>query len=129
MQQVQETNLGWRLIEAAKPELDARERNHVFVSIGAGDSFTAIRILLKLIDNKRIPLSPRLVQLCAGWLDAYALHEDHERLRVIIDGLTVTSGDFRVRSIARSIVCTTNSPTLSLERNVHRARNVVAPAG
>jgi hypothetical protein len=129
MQHVQETNLAWQLIEAAKPQLDARECNHVFISVGAGDAFTAVRILLKLIAIKQIPLSPRLVQLCTGWLDAYALHEDYERLRVIIDDLAVTASDFRVRSTARSLVCMRNSPALSIARNVHNDRSIAAPAG
>lgn len=68
MQHVQETNLAWSLIDVAKPELDARERNHVFISVGAGDSFTSIRILLKLIAVKRIPVKAELVQLCDTWL-------------------------------------------------------------
>jgi hypothetical protein len=88
MQHVQETNLAWSLIEAAKPQLNVRERQHVFVSVGGGDSFTAIRILLKLIAVKDICLHPHLVQLCTTWLDAYALHEDYECLRLLIEGFT-----------------------------------------
>lgn len=54
---------GRSLIDAAKPELDARESTHVFVSIGAGDAFTAIRILFELIAFKKIPLPSCLVFL------------------------------------------------------------------
>lgn len=86
MQHVQETKLAWSLIEAAKPQLDVRERHHVFVSVGGGDSFTAIRILLKLIAVKEICLHPHLVQLCTTWLEAYVLHEDYECLRLLIEG-------------------------------------------
>lgn len=83
-----EANLAWSLIDVAKPQLTAHERNHVFVSVGAGDTFTAIRILLKLIAVKGIPLQPSLVQRCVTWLEAYVLHEDHERLRQLIDGFS-----------------------------------------
>lgn len=89
MQHVQEVNLAWSLIEAAKPRLDARECNHVFVSVGAGDSFTAIRILVKLIAVKGIRLKPQLAQLCITWLEAYASHEDHELLHLLIEGFAV----------------------------------------
>ncbi|MUM35625.1 hypothetical protein FZI93_30320 [Mycobacterium sp. CBMA361] len=85
MQHVQETNLAWSLIDAAKSHLEARERIHVFVSVGSGDSFTAVRILLKLVAVKQIFLEPDLVRLCSTWLEAYALHEDHERLRILIE--------------------------------------------
>lgn len=103
MQHVQESNLAWSLIEAAKPQLDARERNHVFVSVGAGDSFTAIRILLKLIAVKGICLHLGLVQLCTTWLEAYVLHEDHECLRLLIAGFTVPVTTRRSLAISGSL--------------------------
>jgi hypothetical protein len=104
MQHIQETNLAWSLIEAAKPHLDARQCNHVFISVGAGDSFTAIRIPLKLIDTKKIPLPARLVQLCTGWLQAYLLHEDHERLRILIEGLEVAGVDSSSATVVHNMI-------------------------
>lgn len=109
MQYVQETNLAWSLIDAAKPELDARERNHVFVSVGAGDAFTAIRILLKLIEVKQIPLPYRLVQMCRGWLQANTLHDDHDQLQMVIEGLTVAGPDLQPRANVRSFACARSS--------------------
>jgi hypothetical protein len=85
----QETSLAWALIEAVKPQLNAVERNHVFVILGAGDTFLAIRLLLKLIAAKQILLRPHLVRLCSTWLDAYALHEEQENLRRLIEGLLI----------------------------------------
>jgi hypothetical protein len=72
-------------MEAAKPQMNAGERNYVFVAIGAGDTFTAIRSLINLIGAKRIPLHPHLVQLCAAWLRGYAFHDEHENLRGVIE--------------------------------------------
>jgi hypothetical protein len=109
MQHLQETNLAWLLIEAAKPELDTRERNHIFICVGAGDSFTAIRILIKLIAAKQICLHPHLAQLCATWLDAYALHEDHERIRLLIDGFVAPAARHRARQIGRPPIPTKNA--------------------
>jgi hypothetical protein len=83
---VQAANLAWALIECAKPGLNARERNYVFVTVGAGDTFAAIRSLINLIAAKHIPLRPHLVQLCTTWLDAYALHEEYEHLRRLVEG-------------------------------------------
>ena len=54
---------------------------------GAGDTFAAIRHLLKLIAVKGIPLRPRLVQLCVTWLDSYAYHEEQPYLRRLIEGV------------------------------------------
>ena len=105
MQHVQEANLAWSLIDIAKPELDARERNHVFICIGAGDSFTAIRILLKLIAVKAIPMKLEVAQLCATWLEAYVLHEDHGHLKQVIDGIVVSVANRRPPMISRALVC------------------------
>lgn len=76
VQNVEETDLAWALIDAARHRLNTHERNVVFVAVGAGDTFATIRTLLKLIAAKRIPLPPDLVQLCATWLDAYALRAE-----------------------------------------------------
>jgi hypothetical protein len=83
----QERNLVWALIEAAKPHMNAGERNYVFVTVGAGDTFAAIRSLIKFVAAKYIPLRPQLVQLCSTWLDGYTFHNEHEHLRRVIDCL------------------------------------------
>lgn len=106
MQHIKEMELAWSVIEATKHELDSRERNHVFVTIGAGDSFTAIRVVVRLIADKRIQLHPHLVQLCASWLQAYELHADHERLKALVDEFTVPGAQRRARVVNRSVSCT-----------------------
>ena len=40
---VRPTNLAWALADAAKPHLNAAERSDVYMSIGAGETFTAIK--------------------------------------------------------------------------------------
>ena len=80
-----EANLAWALALAVKPQLNAGERNDIFVAIGAGDTFKAIRSLLKWIAIKRIPVAPDLAQRCASWLDAYVGHEDERYLRHLIE--------------------------------------------
>lgn len=124
MKHVQEADLAWSLIDVAKPKLDGRERNHVFVSVGAGDSFTAIRILIKLIADKQIPLPTWLVQLCARWLDAYVLHEDHQRLHVLIGALGVIDP-----AIVRSFGCTKYPSDQAISADLHRSCGLAARAG
>ena len=82
---VQETTLAWALAEAVKPHLSAAELDHVFVTIGAGDTFAAIRGLFKLVAIKRIALRPDLVQQCTTWLRAYVGHTDERYLRRLIE--------------------------------------------
>jgi hypothetical protein len=82
---VQEPDLAWALAEAAKPYLTAVERNHVFMAIGAGETFAAIRGLFKSVAIKRIALHPDLVQQCTTWLHAYVGHQDEGCLRRLIE--------------------------------------------
>ena len=82
---IRDVDLAWALALAVKPQLNIGERNYVFVTIGAGDTFAAIGNLLKCIAVKRIPIGPDLAQRCASWLDAYVGHEDELRLRRLIE--------------------------------------------
>jgi hypothetical protein len=86
---MQETNLAWSLAEAAKPHLSTAERNDVFVAIGAGATFAAIRQLVKSVAIKRIPLRPDLVQRCTMWLDAYVGHNEERFLRRLIEDFVI----------------------------------------
>ena len=80
-----EVSLAWGLALAVKPHLDSVERNDIFVTIGAGEPFAAIRELLKWVAVKRIPVGADLVQRCVSWLDVYAGHEDERYLRRLIE--------------------------------------------
>ena len=82
---VEETNLAWALAEAITPHLSAVERSHVFVVIGGGEAFAAIRYLFKSAAFRRIPLRPDLLRQCTSWLHAYVGHEDERYLRHLIE--------------------------------------------
>jgi hypothetical protein len=84
MQNVRETELAWALTDAATPHLSTRERDAVFVIIGAGDTFAVIRRLLELAVAKHIRFRTDLVHRCSMWLDTYARHEQEHYLRRLI---------------------------------------------
>jgi hypothetical protein len=98
---VREADLAWALIEVAKPHMNDGERNFVFVSIGAGDTFAAIRSLINLLAAKRIPLRPHLMQLCRTWLDSYALHDAYEHLRRVIEDFLMPTSIQALTAIRR----------------------------
>jgi hypothetical protein len=87
MRKIQEINLAWTLIDIAKPHMNAGEGHYAFVTVGAGDTFAAIRHLIKLVAAKHIPLTPHLVQLCTAWVDSYAFHEEYASLHRLIEGV------------------------------------------
>jgi hypothetical protein len=104
---VHEANLAWAVAEAAKPYLNAVERNAVFVAIGAGETFAAIRGLLRSVEIKRIPLGLDLLQQCRMWLRGYGGHDDERHLRRLIEEplITYVIG-------AREIMRVTRVPTM-----------------
>jgi hypothetical protein len=88
-----EANLAWALALAAKPHVDAVERNDIFVAIGAGDTLAAIRELIKCVAIRGIPMGPDLVRGCVSWLDAYVGHEDERYLRRLIEDFVFSKRD------------------------------------
>jgi hypothetical protein len=98
---VDEVNLAWALIGAAKPHLSADERNKAFVTVGAGDTFAAIHQLIKLAANKQISLQPQLAQLCTRWLRAYVLHEEYEQLRHLVEGFVIPNSLQAAKAVRR----------------------------
>jgi hypothetical protein len=77
----EEADLAWALAEAATRHLSAVERDRVYVAIGVGETFAAIRYLIEVIACKRIGISADLVRQCTSLLDAYAGHEEEPYLR------------------------------------------------
>jgi hypothetical protein len=86
---VDEASLAWALALTAKPRLGDSDRNDVFVLIGAGETFEAIRRLIKVVAVKHIPVKSDLALGCSSWLRGYAGHDDEESLRRHIDGFVL----------------------------------------
>jgi len=118
-----ESNLAWALIDAAKPRMSAGERNYAVVTLAAGDSFAAMRQLLRLVATKHIPLRPHIVQMCTRWLDAYVFHEEYEDLRGLIEGFLVP------QAIQASLVIGGQSATPGHGHVVHRQATRTASSG
>jgi hypothetical protein len=83
---VHEADLAWRLAQAVKPHLDTVERNDIFVALGAGDTFSAMRCLLKLVAVRKIRIGPELVPQCISWLEGHVQH-DGEYFRRLIESI------------------------------------------
>ena len=122
MRNVQEVDLAWALIEAAKPHLNVPERNFVFVTTGAGDTFAAIRQLLKLVAAKRIPLRPPLVRLCMTWLDSYAVHEEYQHLRRLIEGFLMPDAIQASTAVSRLATTPKRRPLYTVTRRLPTGR-------
>jgi hypothetical protein len=76
-----EANLAWELASAAKPHLGADDRDRIFVAIGAGETFEAMRMLIKFLAVKRIPVTLDMALECNAWERGYVGHQDSWSLR------------------------------------------------
>ncbi|KAA0109960.1 hypothetical protein [Mycolicibacterium sp. P9-22] len=82
-----EYDLAWALTEAAKPYVGEEHRRHLFVKIGAGDTFEAICKLLPILSLQRVSVDGGLLQECKALLGVYAGRGDMRFLRVCIEKL------------------------------------------
>jgi hypothetical protein len=117
---VQETALAWTLAEAVKPHLSAIERRDVFIAIGAGETFAAIRGLVTSLAAKRIALRPDLAQQCVTWLHAYVGHKDERYFRRLIEEYLVPCSSHVPETVRVNRVPTTPIPgqLVAFARNV-----------
>lgn len=76
-----ETDLAWELAEVAGDVFAERDRVEVYSAIGAGNSYTAIGLLLGAIERAGVPISPGLAAKVAEWLNAYTYDQATARLR------------------------------------------------
>lgn len=95
--------LAWTLAEEAKPFLTTAERNHVYVTVGVGETFAAFRALISFIATKRIAVSLDLIEQCTRSLDAYIGHEEEPDLRWLIERV-------RVRGESPTTTCMHHEP-------------------
>jgi hypothetical protein len=65
--------------------LNPDQRNGIFVTIGAGETYATIRYLLRTVALKRIPVATDVVLGCKSWFNASVGHEDERYLRSLID--------------------------------------------
>ena len=80
-----ETALAWDLAEALKPHLNSAECNYVYVRLGIGETFAAIRWLIISAASNDITLPIALAQRCRSWLDGYAGHPQQQRLARLVE--------------------------------------------
>lgn len=76
--------LAWALADAARPYLSAPELSAIHISIGVGETFTAIDVLVTAVARERLPLDGNLVGTVTAWLDCYVGQDAEPRLRELL---------------------------------------------
>ncbi|PBA68903.1 hypothetical protein CKJ76_25775 [Mycobacterium avium] len=80
-----ETDLAWELASWATERIPGCESSALYITIGIGDAYAAISMLLDSIAHARAPVPQQLMTRIGAWLDAYAHDTDARRLRELLN--------------------------------------------
>jgi len=84
-----DTELAWELADAAKPCLDRKQRNQVYIAIGVGDVYSAVKFLLQTVVQSQVSVSSETLWKMNLWVASYRDHPDEARLRDLIGSVTI----------------------------------------
>jgi len=83
------TGLAWELADVAKPCLDRKQRNQVYIDIGVGDVYSAVKFLLQTVVQSQVSVGSETLGKLNLWVASYRDHPDEARLRDLIGRVTV----------------------------------------
>jgi len=83
------TGLAWDLADAAKPCLDRQQRNKVYIAIGVGDVYSAVKFLLQTVVQSQVSVGSETARKLNLWVASYRDHPDEARLLDLIGRVTV----------------------------------------
>jgi hypothetical protein len=66
-----EAKLAWALADAVSVCFTAKDHLGIYTMLGAGETYSAIVLLLGIAVRKRCPLPTRLISALVAWLDCY----------------------------------------------------------
>ena len=79
--------LAWDLAQLLGHLLNQIERTTMYMTLGAGETYQTIAMLLRLALNKQILLTRELIDDIERWLRGYVGTDEEVEIRVLIDGL------------------------------------------
>jgi len=85
---VHEIDLAWSLANIAAAHLDTADRHDLYITLGVGETFAAISLLIAVIAREKAQLPADLKTSLMCWLDIYAGHQDEPRLRTLIEQIS-----------------------------------------
>jgi hypothetical protein len=80
-----EANLAWALAEAVSVCFTPKDQLGIYTTLGAGETYSAIKRMLDIAVRKRYPLPARLISALAAWLDCYIGNEHEPTIRSLLN--------------------------------------------
>jgi hypothetical protein len=81
---ISDENMAWLLVDAAKSCLTGYERTIVFVELGCGESYLAIKRILTAVMSTRMALPVAILSMLSSWLNSYAGSPEEPELRMML---------------------------------------------
>lgn len=81
---VSDEDMAWSLVEAVKPCLTGYERTVVFVELGCGESYLAIKHILTALLSTPMALPVAILSKLTDWLNGYAGSAEETQLRMML---------------------------------------------
>ncbi|WP_231977691.1 tryptophanase [Mycobacterium sp. E2989] len=82
---ISDEDMAWLLADAVTSGLTGYERTLVFIELGCGEGYLAIKRILTTLLSNPIPLPVSIFSKLAVWLNSYAGNPEESQLRMMLD--------------------------------------------
>lgn len=79
-----DANVAWRLVDVVNAHLTGHERRMVFVELGCGEEYLAIKRMLAAVLSGRMPMPGVILDTVTRWLDGYSGNPEEPPLRTVL---------------------------------------------
>jgi hypothetical protein len=81
---ISDEDMAWLVVDAVKSCLTDYERTMVFIELGCGESYLAIKRILAVLLSNRMTLPVAILSKLTGWLNGYAGSPEEPQLRMML---------------------------------------------
>ena len=81
---ISDEDMAWLLVDAVKPCLTGYERTIVFVGLGWGEDYLAIKRILTALMSNQMGLPVSILSKLTGWLNCYTGSPEEPQLRMML---------------------------------------------
>ena len=81
---ISDENMAWLLVDAVKSSLTGYERTIIFVELGCGESYLAIKRVLTAVISTGMALPVAILSMLSSWLNSYAGSPEEPQLRMML---------------------------------------------
>lgn len=81
---IPDEDTAWLLVDAVKSCLTGSERTIVFIELGCGEAYLAIKRILNVLVSTRMALPVAILSKLTGWLNGYAGSPEEPQLRMML---------------------------------------------